>query len=72
MLDQKGYLNEAVDMLPAEKVMVDSTFAFEGRTRTGRRGRWLSRLVEMVTGFMTTNTRTCLRVITVIPTISHC
>jgi reticulon-4-interacting protein 1, mitochondrial len=29
MLDQKEYLHEVVDMLPAEKIMVDSTFAFE-------------------------------------------
>lgn len=43
MLDQrKEYLHEAVDMLPAEKIMVDSTFAFEDakkafeRLNTGR------------------------------------
>ena len=30
MLDQKEYLYEVVDMLPVEKTMVDSTFAFEG------------------------------------------
>lgn len=36
MLDQKkDYLQEAVDMLPVEKIMVDSTFAFE-RLNTGR------------------------------------
>jgi len=43
MLDQKKeYLHEAVDMLPAEKIVVDSTFAFEDvkkafeRLNTGR------------------------------------
>jgi len=36
ILDQKKeYLHEAVDILPAEKIMVDSTFAFE-RLDTGR------------------------------------
>ena len=42
MLDQKEHLHEEVDMLPAEKIVVDSTFAFEDvkkafeRLNTGR------------------------------------
>jgi hypothetical protein len=37
MLDQKEYLHEAVDMLPAEKIMVDSTFAFEDTKKAFKR-----------------------------------